>query len=83
MDLNALLNDALPLTVALLTLVTAGGGIGLWIGVLSSRQKQTQTDLERLETEFDEFITLLETSDNSRVERLREFMFRARGRKEQ
>ena len=74
MDFQGLLKDALPLVVALLTILTAGGGIGLWLGVLSSRQKQTQINLERLEQEFDELFTLLDTNDRTRVEEIQEFL---------
>ncbi len=80
MDFQELLKDALPLVVALLTILTAGGGIGLWIGTLSSRQKQTQTDLDRLQKEFDELFTLFDTSDNTRVERMQEFLRTVRRR---
>ena len=80
MDFQELLKDALPLVVALLTILTAGGGIGLWIGTLSSRQKQTQTDLDRLQKEFDELFTLFDTSDNTRVERMQEFLQTVRRR---
>ena len=80
MDFQKLLNDAVPLVVALLTILTAGGGIGLWLGVLSSRQKQTQTNLERLEREFDELFALLDTSNSTRVERIEEFLRKVRRR---
>ena len=80
MDFQDLLEDALPLIVALLTILTAGGGIGLWIGTLSSRQKQTQTRLEHLEQEFDELFTLLDTSDSTRVEEIQEFLRTVRRR---
>ena len=80
MDFQELLKDALPLVLALLTILTAGGGIGLWIGTLSSRQKQTQTDLDRLQKEFDELFTLFDTSDNTRVERMQEFLRTVRRR---
>ncbi len=80
MDFQDLLEDALPLIVALLTILTAGGGIGLWIGTLSSRQKQTQTRLEHLEHEFDELFTLLDTGDSTRVEEIQEFLRTVRRR---
>ena len=80
MDFYELITDALPLVVGLLTILTAGGGIGLWLGVLSSRQKETQTRLERLETELDEIFTLLERSDDSRIERISVYLRTVRRR---
>ncbi len=73
MDFGNLLNDTLPLVVAILTILTAGGGVGLWLGVLSSRQKQTQTSVERLEKEFDEFYAALDTRRSNRVDALKDF----------
>ena len=73
MDFGNLLNDTLPLVVAILTILTAGGGVGLWLVVLSSRQKQTQTSVERLEKEFDEFFAALYTRRSNRVEALKDF----------
>ena len=80
MDFYELITDALPLVVGLLTILTAGGGIGLWLGVLSSRQKETQTRIERLETELDEIFTLLERSDDSRIERISVYLRTVRRR---
>ncbi|MCY4475436.1 MAG: hypothetical protein OXC83_08395 [Chloroflexi bacterium] len=80
MDFQALLADALPLVVALLTILTAGGGIGLWIGTLSSRQKHAETRLERLEQEFDELFTLRDTSASTRLDEIQEFLRTVRRR---
>ena len=43
MDWLDLFKNALPVIVALLTVISAGVGIGFWLGRLSTHQRQTQT----------------------------------------
>ena len=74
MGWQGLFSDALPLVVALLTILTAGGGIGLWLGILTSRQKQTQANLERLEGNFNELLAGSDFSIAARVERIQQFL---------
>ena len=54
MDWLDLFKNALPVIVALLTVISAGVGIGFWLGRLSTHQRQTQDDLQRLRHQVDE-----------------------------
>ncbi len=70
--------DAVPLTVALLAIITAGGGIGVWLGILTTRQKQAKSDLERLQTLVDELLALRRSAARTQSEEVEEILQRLR-----
>lgn len=72
-DLLDLLKDALPLVVALLTILSAGIGIGLWLGILTTQQKQTKSELQRLREDFEKMVNSRRAANRTLSEEFREF----------
>ena len=71
------LGNALPLVVALLTVISAGVGIGLWLGILTTQQKQTKAELDQLRKQYEDDLTARKVEARERTnaleERLRAF----------
>ncbi len=72
MDWQDVLKNALPLVVALLTVISAGVGIGLWLGILTTQQKQTKAELDQLRKQFDEDLTARRDGARERTETIEE-----------
>ncbi len=68
--------DAVFLSVAMLTIISAVVGIGLWLGILTTQQKQTKAELERLRNDFEEMLTNRRHSNRISIELSEDFLHR-------